>query len=307
MKLAATIVWGLGITAAACAQGEVELRIRMPKEAAWMVSQTIDVENETFDLKGKSRGRSPKEAFHLAEKWTDECVEESGGALQVLRRTWSLSKWAIGKGPQAATGLETAVLTLQREGSEVEAGAGRPDEKSLAAIGKGPPEPLELLLPSQAVKAGSTWEVPGEKVEILLGVLTASMLGLEGKGAEDAEVMFTQPMNSGLRTFSKTVPLKARVRGNKGGEVTVELEGRAEFENDSGAEVNGRKPKLPKHVVALRGATRINATSGTPVSLDLELAQLLYDGSSVSTTGADIEVIGNKTTWKFARTYSPRK
>lgn len=291
----------------ASAQAEIEVRIRMAREAAWIVTQTIEVQEETFDLKGKSRGRSPKQDFRLTEKWTDECVEEDGGKPLKLGRTWSLSKWAIGKGAQAATAMETAVLAITREGSKVEATSGEPDEKTIAAHQKGPPEAIELLFPEEAIKTGSTWEIPGEKVALFLDVLTASMLSLEGKGAEDAEMMFTQPLNSGLRSFAKTVALKAKVQGLRGGEVTVDLEGRGEFENKSGTEVNGKKPELPKHVVTLRGALKFNTTTGAPVSFDLTLAQLVYDGSSVSAKGTDLTVNGTKSTWRFARTYAARK
>ncbi|MEK7468746.1 MAG: hypothetical protein AAB074_15150 [Planctomycetota bacterium] len=305
-RIAGTLFWSMtGL--AALAQGETEVRIKMPKGARWTVAQVLEVQSENLDPKGKSEGRSKSQPdFRLAESWVDECVAEEDAKPLSIRRTVASSQVSVRSGKLLATGMDQAVIAIERKGADLKVVAGNPDEKSLAVLRLGPPEAVELLCPEKAVKTGATWDVPQEAVLRLLDALGASIPSLTGKDAENAKTEFAQGIGGGTRSFAEGVALHAKVASVRAGELKIELEGNREFEGMSSGSVNGKKPDV-KNTIAIRGTFTVNAETGVPVSLDLTIVQVEYDGSRVVVGGKAPAIPGIRETWRLNRTYTVKK
>ena len=297
------------LTAAfASAYADDTIVLKMAKGKKVTVEQTLELASDGLGENGKSAGSmSGNPDIKLVEKWTDECKEEEDGKAKEVERTFSSSKMTIWSDPAAATLTDGCVFTMKRGGetSTAEATKGSPEGKTTTLLGRAPIDPVELLLPTVAVKAGSTWEISEDRMLAFLDCVGASIPGAQGKSGKAVSMILGLALGNGKQSLLEAMPLKGKVVSIKAGVATLEITGTRTIEGDDLGKIKGYGKGFGK----IGGTIKVNITTGMTERVDLVMNQLKGAGSGgppPAATGG-WQAVGFKDDWKLTRVYTPAK
>lgn len=270
-------------TGKACAGDEV-----------WHVKQTLEMREDP-----KAEGKT-KVNLALREEQTDEILTAAESGPPQLRRTWTSSKGAVGKSPAQPTALEGCVLLLEtkEEGCSATVEKGTPGDNALALLTKGPPDPVQLFLPTGEVKQGTTWQVDAPSVARFLASACAGLAGMSGSVGGQVQTDVSD---------SEGVALQAKVASIRGDEVTVRFEGKGEAKVATGIEIGGAEGS-PSVWVEISGSLVFSLAKRRPLKLQwAETRAMNAKGTAKVAPGITASVWRFTGTRSITRSYAPGK
>jgi len=273
----------LGARFAAAEDAAIDLRIKLLKGASWKVEQSVEMTGSEAPPVENTESPLVQHTWTIAESWTDLCDGDREGSPAILKRTWVSSKMGRPDFPQEDCSLTGASITLEQPLKETTSTVtvlkGKPVDATLAALGKGPPEAVVLLLPAAPVKPGEEWTVPAAAVCRFQRVVTSSAGGAPRVRMADFPKLVENLKADG--EIGHGCDLAGKVTAVEKGEATIEFQG---TKTDTGR-------------TDITATLKWNVTRGRPVSLEWNQKRTVKANDELRTKGFT-ETWLLKRTWK---------
>jgi hypothetical protein len=277
--LAATLL------AASLAPGEdaVELKLSMKKGASMKVEQTVDV-NGTGGKPSGTPGRElpfVRGAWSLKEAWTELCDADVDGRPAAFKRTWTSSKSGLtGRGLEP-NAQEAAAATIEPKDDgtcRVAATKGTVPPGLLDVLLRGPADPVLILLPKAAVKAGDEWKIPASEISRFYRLAASGLAGASRPG--DFAKLLEEFKST--KDSPEAQEITARLAAVAKGEATIEFSG----QRDDGSAMTD-----------VKGTLKWSVARGRPIQLDWSMKHEMRANDELR-TGPWSETFKLARTWK---------
>lgn len=294
--VASLLVVGL-CSALAWAAGPVDLNLRLAPSMPWKVRQTLEIQFGGAGGMALSEGPAETGAVVFEVQYVDRSSSDKGFKRTWVERSYSQARARAGKGKPEVITLEGSVLKFEKieEGIQLDVLKGKPSSATVDLLRAGPADPVQLLLPPQPVKAGDTWEIPAETVDLFQKLCSVGLTEARGEALKAVMDETTGLAAPGLK-------VTARVKTAAATEAVIEYSA-GDAARTGSAEKTGETP-----APALAGTLRFQVKEGRPIALDWQVAMGTASkprpGAAAAATAGEPGSAGR---WTLSRRYEPGK
>jgi hypothetical protein len=235
------------------------------------VEQTLELENTNRGAATFAGGAGRSEIIvkglvTIREEWTDKVTAVAEGSPRALQRTYKSSKLRAQKRAADATSLQGCVIELAREGTAttVKATKGKPGDLPQKLLAAAPLDPVELLLPREALAVGATWTISVEALKAFQTAICIGCSGARGSTAEDVRVLLAQLDRGGPAAIGKLVI--GTFKSLEDGKATLTF--LDDKTHDSDAPMKGPLFDVPPTKTTIEGTLTWDVAGGRPIKLE---------------------------------------
>ena len=283
----------------------IRVEVKRGAKTNWRVEQTLKLASKSKGKRSLAGGAGTaqmlvKGTVTTKEKWTDKAARFTDGKLVELHRKYSVSKIKGEKGGAKPTTLDAALVLYERkdDGWQMRARNDTHADLCVDLLSASPVDPVELLLPPEPVRVGSSWELDAEQVMHFQKSICIGLSAAKGKVRSQLTLLFEA---LGKNTpASAAVLVHAKLASVKRGVATIRFEHDKEVEKASSEPRKGPLFEEPASKTTVEGVLTFDLKQGRPIKLTWKQ---VHDMGDFKVPGASVTVPGFTETWTLTKSW----